>query len=648
MNALHPPFPGDVEPQAGEWPEADAEQMALFPDIAEKRSALPPAAVAAQAGPSAPDAPPHGLPAGADPAAVSGFSDLPAPDTTFSERLVRSAFALGVPTAVLVAPFRRPLKPRIKATVECPPIGDRVAGMALRAGHFLIGGTKVPIIEADFAAGSGLAPAHEAVLHGFAWLRDLAASAPAPQCAATAERVLRAWLAANPEPEGTPRAGAWSVESAARRLLAWLVHAPLILGSGDKAYRAAVLEAIGETARWLDRRAGKAADHQSEALAYAALTAAGLLLPEGKPRRLYGEDGLVRALSAMAGEDGGVLSRSPLAQAEAIGMLVELAACYRATRREPPPAIPAMLQLLVPPLVSVTRADGSLGNWQGSGAIPAERVEALVRASGVRPRPLRAHPAEARQWGYQRLAAGEAVLVADAAPPPLARNARSGCASTLAFEFSHGEHALVVNCGGAALAGGQVPMRIEQGLRATAAHSTLVLGDANSTAVLINGKLGKGVAAVEVDRGPVTIESGGPGAGSTATRLDLGHDGYAARFGLTHRRLLTLADDGTVLTGEDRLEPAGRRGGKGKVGYAIRFHLGPFVDLRLAGDGHAADLVLPDGGYWRFTANGATIGTEESLFVDGDGRPHPVQQLVLEGLASRGGDAFAWVLRKMG
>ena len=34
----------------------------------------------------------------------------------------------------------------------------------------------------------------ERTLHGFTWLRDLLASAPRAQCAATAERVLVAWL----------------------------------------------------------------------------------------------------------------------------------------------------------------------------------------------------------------------------------------------------------------------------------------------------------------------------------------------------------------------------------------------------------------------------------------------------------------------
>ena len=60
-----------------------------------------------------------------------------------------------------------------------------------------------------------------------------------------------------------------------------------------------------------------------------------------KPRRLYGEAGLLRALGELIGDDGGVLSRSPLAQIEAIELLVRLSACYRATRRDPPDAIPA-------------------------------------------------------------------------------------------------------------------------------------------------------------------------------------------------------------------------------------------------------------------------------------------------------------------
>ena len=38
---------------------------------------------------------------------------------------------------------------------------------------------------------------------------------------------------------------------------------------------------------------------------------------------------------------------------------------------------------------------------------------------------------------------------------------------------------------------------------------------------------------------------------------------------------------------------------------------------------------------------------DESIWVDGEGRPQPVHQLVMQGLVSRGGGSFSWLLKKM-
>ena len=578
-----------------------------------------------------------------EPGRALAIADFSPPSVGAGEALIRLAYRMGVSGATLARPFGKPAKARLLATVESPLAGDRAAGVALRAGHFLVHGVKAPIAQMDFAPAARLTPPFERTVHGFTWLRDLCASAPREQCTATAERVLIAWLKANPRPVAKSAKGAvWSVECAGLRLLGWLVHAPLILSGQDARLRSRALKAMEETARWLDRNVGKAADGLGQVAGWCAIVAAGLLLPDGKPRRLYGEAGLVRALGELVADDGGVLSRSPLAQAESIALLTELRACYRAVRREPPSAIEAMLAMLVPPLQALTHGDGGLGSWQGAGAVPAERVAALIQASGVRTRPLK----DARQWGYQRATGGKAVLQFDAAPPPLARHARSGCASTLAFELSHGPQRIVVNCGGAAFAGGQVPVRIEQGLRATAAHSTLALGDANSTAVLLGGKLGAGVGEVQIDRRMLSLERGG------ATRLEASHDGYAARNGLLHRRILILRDDGSELRGEDLLVPAGKRGKRGKIGFAIRFHIGPGIELGLADNRRGAGLALPDGSYWQFRCGelgeGVSLSIEESLWVDGQGRPQPIEQLVIQGLAPRAGATFAWLFKKMG
>ncbi|MCB2065894.1 MAG: heparinase II/III family protein [Erythrobacter sp.] len=548
---------------------------------------------------------------------------------------MRLAYRLGISGSTIVSPFRKPLKPRLLATVSPALPGDRAAGMALRAGHFYVHGVKAPIAQVDCGPIANLTPPFERIVHGFTWLRDLATSGTPPQCRQVAERLLASWLDVNPSVGKGP---AWKVENAGLRLLAWLVHAPLLLSGQDKRLRQRALAAMAETARWLDKKVGKADDKLGEVTGWCAITAAGLLLPEGKPRRLFGEAGLVKALGEAVGEDGGVLSRSPDAQMQAITCLIDLRACYEAVRRDPPAMLDTMLAMLVPPLLALVHSDGGLGSWQGGAATKPARLAALVEASRVRARPLK----DPAGWGYQRLTARKATLILDGSPPPFGKHARHGCASTLAFEFSHGDNRLIVNCGGAALAGGQVPVRVEQGLRATAAHSTLVLGDANSTAVLIDGKLGAGVGAVEVDTRQVKLENG------TATRLETSHDGYASRFGLIHRRILMLRDDGQELRGEDVLVPSGSKGKRGKVPFAIRFHLGRHVEATLGEGKRSASLLLPDGSLWQFATGAESLAIDESMWVDGNGRPHPVQQLVIEGLASRGGGTFAWLLKKMG
>ncbi len=574
------------------------------------------------------------------------LTDVIAPRTNPGDALLRFAYRLGIPGHALAAPFRRPASPRVRATVESPVPGDRATGTALRAGHFLVHGVKIGIAQVDFDStarpGSGL----EQTLHGFTWLRDLGASAPREDCIGVAERITSRWLAAHPQPGKGP---AWDLEYTGLRLLAWLVNAPLVLSGRDPKLKAKLLTAISETAHWLDRKAPRAPAGLGQVAGCAAITAAGLLMPNGKPRRLFGEAALIRALGDLVGEDGGVLSRCPDAQMQAIMLLTDLIACYEAAEIEAPQAFIVMRELLVPPLLALRHGDGGLGNWQGQGAIAPDRIAGLLAATGIRTRPLKA----VGHWGFQRMRAGETIVQFDTAPPPRSRHARTGCASTLAFEMSDGPARLIVNCGGAAMAGGQVPARIGQGLRASAAHSTLVLDDTNSTAVQLHGQLGKGVEAVEVECEDLRLSP--DRKVRDAARVSASHDGYAARFGLTHKRVLTLRGDGSELAGEDILLPVSRKGKRGKIGFAIRFHLGRGVEVQLSENRRGASLLTPDGRLWQFRMRGDAAGAgevalrcEDSLWVDGDGRPHATFQLLIEGMTSRGGGQFSWLFKKMG
>lgn len=522
---------------------------------------------------------------------------------------------------------RYPLK--LLGVPDDPLPGDPRAGAAILGGRIVHGGETLDLETLDFSS-TPMSPAMADHLQSFGWLRDLAAGAPRERAAPVAELILRNWLATHAT-EVTE--AAWRPDLWGRRLLAWFAYAPLILSSHDHIYRSAVLNTLARGARHIDRGADKAPPGLPRVAAWAGVIGAGLLVPGGDPRLAHGEAGMARALGSAMYGDGGLANRSPVAQLELIETLARLRAVYRIRGIEPSEAVAHALTRAVPALLGVTLGDGGLSSWQGGAPIPAARVSAAVEASGVRTRPLR----QARDWGYQRLVAAQTTLVLDAAPPPVARLAAGGCASTLAFELSDGPHRLIVNCGGARGAA-TLPGELAEALRTTAAHSTLILSDTNSTAIHADGSLGRGVIEVELDRQE----------NDAGSRVEVSHDGYVRRHGFVHRRQLLLSVDGRQLTGEDALIPAGKKRARDDLGFALRFHLHPHVEVSNTADGMGALLRIAEGALWQFRCRDGTLAIEESLWIDRLGRPRASTQIVVSGTTPADGASIGWVLRRAG
>lgn len=550
---------------------------------------------------------------------------------SLAERLSNHFYRLtwSTPLHAMRLKGKYPLK--LLAVPDDEILGDARAGKAIRAGHFLFRGLKQPLDALDFARIDQPRDFQD-YIHSFAWLRDLATAGPREALAPVAESIMRGWLAAHAE---TPSEPAWRADNAAWRIFFWTAYSPLILSSGDLVYRSLVLNCIARTARHLDRGADKAPIGLARIVAWSGILAAALLLPGGEPRRIFGEAGLKRALESGIYADGGIISRSPVEQMSAIMALGMLRAVYDVRREDLPGYVPQSLERMVAALLGIVMGDGTIGSWQGGAPVHPDVLRSLVDMSRVRTRPLR----HARDWGYQRLVAGQTTAVVDAAPPPIARLMGAGSASTCAMELSDGPHRIVVNCGGAALVGAAIPSVLARGLRTSAAHSTLVLNDLNSTAILPDGTLGRGVQEVELDRQEM----------DQGSRLEVSHDGYVRRLGFVHRRILLLSQDGRELRGEDVLLPGQRRRRPQPCGFVLRFHLGPDIEPTLTADRQGAVLRLhPDGALWQFRVGGGELQIEESCWVDLDGKPHPTLQLSVNGTATAGGASIGWLFKRSG
>jgi uncharacterized heparinase superfamily protein len=523
---------------------------------------------------------------------------------------------------------RYPLK--LLAVPNDPVAGDAETGRAMIAGQIDWHGENVPVQDFDFS-GEGVSPAFANYMQSFAWLRDLAAVGDRASAAPVAEFLTRRWIERHGDHVSEM---GWRADLWGRRIMFWASHAPLILSSTDLVYRSSVLNSLARGARHLDRVADRTPMGVNRVIAWCGVVTAGLLIAGGDPRRSFGEAGLERAIAGAFTNDGGTLCRSPQNLLESVEYLSLLQSVYAARKMALPEMVDDAFALIVPALLGVILGDGGLSSWQGTGGIDTRRVHAAIEASGVRARPLR----QPRDWGYQRFSAGDTIMIIDAAPPPVSRVATGGCASTLAFELSDGPHRLIVNCGGARTGGKLIPPSLAEGLRTTAAHSTLILADSNSTAILSDGTVGKGVNEIELDRQET----------DAGTRVDASHDGYVRRFGFVHKRSIVMTPDGREVRGEDTLLPVPGKKKPSSNSFAVRFHLGRDVEVSPTADGQGALLRIAEGALWQFRCRGGTLTIDDSIWVDGDGRPHPTQQVVVSGETASGGGNISWALRRAG
>jgi len=545
------------------------------------------------------------------------------PGSSLSETLARTIKKLSFRTPVHKLRLRGRYPLQLLDVPADPIPGSVRAGRALLDGRMVAGGESIPF---EALERGGFSPAFTEHWQSFAWLRDLAAAVERRGAAPIAEKLMRQWLATHARTVTEP---AWRPDLWGRRILFWTAYAPYILDTRDGEYRKEVLNALARGARHLDTAADTAPQGLPRVMAWAGVIAAGLLFPGGDPRTAHGEAGMTRALALAVHADGGLISRAPIEQLALVELLAQLRGVYEVRARPPGGAVALALAQAVPVLASATLGDGGLSSWQGGGPASATRVAAALAAVNFRG----GARDDARDWGYQKLVCGETQLIMDAAPPPAAALSRGACASTLAFEMSDEGHRLVVNCGG----GAGLPPDLAKGLRTTAAHSTLVLAETNSTAIHPDGSMGRGVTEVALIRAETP----------DARRIEAAHDGYVKRFGFSHRRRLSLAADGRSLEGEDKLTPEGRKKTAPGTPLALWFHLAPGIETVLTTDGQGALLRPDEGTGWQFRTRAGTLALEDSIWIDGAGRPRPSKALVVTLEAPDTGVTIPWSFRRV-
>jgi uncharacterized heparinase superfamily protein len=473
----------------------------------------------------------------------------------------------------------------------------------------------------------------EVGLAGFSWLRHLRAADTA-LARVNARALIGDWMNLRGRIDDSTD---WQAGVAARRVLSWLSQSPLILDGADRAFYRRFMRALGQHARHLQRSLEDGLEGEARLLCTIALAELGLCA-QGMPKLARRSSKLlIDELKAQILPDGGHIGRNPQMIIDLLLDLLPLRQAYAARGASAPQLLLNVIDRMMPMLRLFRHGDGSMALFNGMGPTAAHALATVLAYDDARALPLMHAP----NSGYERMEAGDTIMVVDVGPSPPAAFSCDAHAGALSFEMSSGAQRLIVNCG--------VPYNprppLREAARSTAAHSALVVNDASSCRFATGAGLDRWVAG-QVIAGPHKVQARRL-EDANALEIEATHDGYEQRFGLIHNRRLTLSASGRRIEGEDSLLPSARRvPGAGQAEYALRFHLHPLTRTTIVNEGSAIHLTLADGQEWLFRASGLPVTLEESIYLGGREGPRNTTQMVVNARI-RDYPALVWTLERL-
>lgn len=467
-------------------------------------------------------------------------------------------------------------------------------------------------------------------LHSFAWLRDLNQAVDSDVAQMRAEELVEKWIDYNTQWGEI----SWRPDIVGIRIINWLVYAPLIMNTDDVVYRGRVLDILARSARHLYKVSSDLPEGPDGLYTILGLVFSGLYIPFGEEWLKEGLNLIKFSLGKEVLFDGGLRSRNPHDVLHLFMMMYLLRDSLKDRSVKVPPELDLALKRMSSNLRSIIHMDGKLSLFNGSYIQTHEDIYSSllkVKDDNISKSGL---INDMEQSGFCRISNGNTLIIQDVGPPSELELSRACHSGALSFEMSRGKERVVVNCGSAAYISEDLGHGLYAMSRSTAAHSTLIINDHNSSEVSEDGLIGRGITETTSQRF----------SENNHILIDTSHDGYVDQFGFIHKRLIYLNDTGQDVRGEDILEQADDKANVSDEKFDIRFHLHPNVSVLMDEDENIFRLILMNGEKWSFRYRGAKGVVEDSLYFGEAGKISQCKQIILSGKTDGSLTSVLWSL----
>ena len=490
--------------------------------------------------------------------------------------------------------------------------GDGQLADAIFQGRYNFGGEEIHAPNNPLWEPNGVGPWWIAEMHGFSWLRHFKAR-DGKASRQHARSLITHWMKSG---NNKFNPVSWQTDILGRRISAWISYAEMIKEGADRTFLENFYKLLTSQSKHLSRVIKKHSSGPEVFTALRGLLISGICLSGGNKRYNQAKNILLSALNSQILNDGCHISKQP---SITLDVLTDLIWMKNALPENDPllEKIDTNITKISHAIRSLRLGDGTLLRTNGGRSYSRDAIDKVLDKTGIK---LKSRVSSSLTIsGYERLAAGRSVIIMDCT-----HKKKYGYSGSLSFEMSVARDRLIVNCGPSP----STEPSWEKALASSAAHSSLVINETNSSSLKNDTEIKINVSR-EVTSGFEMITSS--------------HNGYEKLYSAIHKRILKLDSRGTLLKGIDNIIS-----GPG-IKFKIHFHVHHKINVRLTRNKERILLLLPSGGWEFFISKNTTalsLTIEPSIYVEDNGLIKNTNQFIVNGETVNSGTQIEWCLSK--
>ena len=425
-------------------------------------------------------------------------------------------------------------------------------------------------------------------LHSFNWIRDLRIIGSNQSRLFTRDSIAE-WINKYNKWSGLE----WQSNIIGKRIYNILGNFNFFCSSADDGYKEILLESISKQGKHLMNNNLKDVNGFEKIYGIKGIIICSLCIGNFEKYFKIGIYFLLIEIKTQVLTDGTHYLKSPSIHLEFLRNLIDIKGLLSKSKKKVPDEINLTISKMASILKFFRLGNGQLATFNNSKYVKKILIDqVLLRANSK----IKV-PEDTLTSKFHKISENKLNFLMDCGNP-VKENSFAG---SLSFEFSYGKNMLVVNCGSPHV----YNKKWSQAMKSTAAHSTLMIDNINSSDIFFNNK-SSGRQAKVWSRKKNKINS---------HWIDSAHSGYKKLFGLIHSRKIHLDTKELILRGQDYFAQTTNDYSLIPKKYYIRFHLHPDVNVSLTGSKKKAILKLKDGNGWEFLCSESSLEIGESIYL---------------------------------